>query len=149
MTPSSDKNSLSIFIRDTGLGFSFDELTKKFTEDALHKVKEGKELSFIEECLIDEALRDEIPPKAIARLLCNRGASTGEGTGIGLSLAKDIIEEGHQGAIRLYNHPTMGAGVQILLPQVDRALSPEDRKQITRRSLNHQIENGITGVGVC
>ncbi|MCB0336131.1 MAG: hypothetical protein KDD62_07485 [Bdellovibrionales bacterium] len=143
---STDGKCTAIFVRDSGTGFSSDELMSKFTKEALEKSRNGQPLSFLEECLIDEAMRDHIPFRAIANLLCNRGATTGGGTGIGLSLAKQIIEEGHQGALRLYQHPSLGAGVQILLPMVEADLSPEKRMAITRASLHHQIENGLPRV---
>lgn len=134
----------SIFIRDTGLGFSFDDLTKKFTKEAFTKLERGESLQFVEECLIDEAMCDHVPPKAMADHLCNRGASFAGGTGIGLALAKDIIENGHQGAVRLYNHPSMGAGVQILLPNTDNSFSPKERRQITRWTLQEQMKQGLS-----
>ncbi len=140
---SSDGRCTSILIRDEGLGFSLDELRKKFTGAALEKLNSGQPLSFIEECLVDEAMQEHIPFKAYADLVCNRGASTGSGTGIGLHLARSIIEEGHQGAIRLYNHPESGAAVQILLPLADNSVDKESRKQITRDSLQHQLEYGM------
>ena len=112
--------------------------------EAFEKQKDGRTLSFIEECLIDEAMVDHISFKAYADLLCNRGATTGNGgTGIGLHVAKSIIEDGHQGALRLYNHPSLGAGVQILLPNVNGHTTKDRRREITRQSLRHQIQNGL------
>lgn len=133
-----DGETASIFIRDNAIGLSYDKWRQHFSLQALHKRGLGVPLNEIEECLLDEDWREHVPPVALATLIMNRGESGGSGTGIGLDLAKQIIEGGHQGAFRLYDHPEYGAGVQILLP-TDLAAAPAARRAAIERQRQAQL----------
>jgi hypothetical protein len=142
-TPSSDGRSTCIYVRDTGLGVSYDQLKETFSQRARLRQQAGTPLSLAESCLLHELWTSHVPPVALSRLLLDRGASVGGGTGIGLALAHSIITEGHQGHIQIYDHPDRGAGVQVLLPNVGPEVSIEERLSITRASLEHQLATAL------
>jgi signal transduction histidine kinase len=142
ISPSSDGGCTSIVVSDDGVGASYDELRKYFTDRALNRLNAGESLQLTEQCLLDEAWNQHVPPFALARLILDRGASVSGGTGIGLAVASEIIGA-HQGCIQLYNHPYRGAAVQILLPNVGSEVSPEERWQITLESQRHQLMKGL------
>ena len=141
--PSTDGRCTSIFVRDDGIGVSYDQLRQYFTDRARARTSANAPLQLAEECLLDEAWNQHVPPAALTAMILDRGASVGGGTGIGLAIATQIIHGGHQGHIQLYSHPTRGAGVQILLPNVGNDVRAEDRWQITLASLRHQLETGL------
>jgi signal transduction histidine kinase len=141
--PSSDQQSTSIYVRDNGMGVSYDTLKDTFTQRARAREQTGSPLSLVDRCLLSEPWAPHVPPVALNQLLLDRGASVGGGTGIGLSLAHSIITEGHQGWIQIYDHPDHGAGVQVLLPHVGPEFGVEQRLRITRRSLEHQLAKAL------
>ena len=141
--PSTDGRCTSIFVRDDGIGVSYDQLRQYFTERARARIAANAPLQLAEECLLDEAWNQHVPPVALTSMILDRGASVGGGTGIGLAIANQIIHGGHQGHIQLYSHPTRGAGVQILLPNVGTDVSAVERLRITLGSLRHQLETGL------
>jgi signal transduction histidine kinase len=143
VVPSSDGGCTSIFVRDDGIGVSHDALRTQFTERAMSRLKAGVKLAIVEECILDELWAPHVPPVALTNLLLDRGATTGHGTGIGLSLARTIVMDGHQGFIQLYDHPSRGAGVQILIPHVGTEAGEEVRRRITLKSLEHQLATGL------
>lgn len=136
---SSDGQCHSLFVRDDGIGLSYDKLHSFFSERARARYDAGTLLPLVDQCLLDEFWSNHVPPVALHRLLLDRGASVGGGTGIGLAIAHSIVNGGHQGHLELYNHPKHGAGVQILLPNIGAEASPEERRRITHSSLQHQL----------
>ncbi len=136
---SPDEKCTSIFVRDDSIGVSYDTLRKYFTDRARNKLNKGMPLHGVEELLLDEVWSQLVPPTALLHMLCDRGASIGGGTGIGLAIAKQVINGGHQGYIEFYSHPSSGFGVQILLPNVASTVSAEQRWQITLTSLRQQL----------
>ncbi|HBB02355.1 MAG: hypothetical protein US89_C0010G0023 [Candidatus Peregrinibacteria bacterium GW2011_GWF2_38_29] len=109
--------SISIFIKDTGVGISDDAMRKHYKDKALVKLEHGEKLSLFEELLIDEQWSEHLPPAAISRRLFDRGESFSGGTGVGLHLVKNIIDA-HQGHVRIFKHPKYGAGVQMIFPNI-------------------------------
>jgi len=127
---------ISIFVRDTGTGISYDDKRDYFIQEAERKINSKESLSLVEELLIDETWGGKVSPDALNQLLFQRGVSSSGGTGVGLDIVKSIIE-GHQGSVRIYNHPQYGAGVQFLIPNTD-STDPTLRKQM--------IENALVGM---
>ncbi len=141
--PSSDGRCTSIYVRDDGVGISYDELRDTFSARGRVRLEAGASLNFVEKCLLSEVWAPHVPPVAVNNLLLDRGASVGGGTGIGLALAHSIISEGHQGFIQIYDHPLHGAGVQVLLPNVGSEVGIEERRRITLASLEHQLATAL------
>lgn len=106
---------IAIFVRDTGTGISYDEQRDYHTQSALTKMEQGAELTILEQLLVDEVWRDKVTPLAMNRELFKRGESHTGGTGVGLDLVKKSMDM-HQGAVRIYDHPKYGTGVQLLIP---------------------------------
>jgi len=136
----SDDGCLVINVKDSGMGLSYDELRDHHTEIALRKETEGGPLSLLEELLLDEYWRDLVTPRVLNRQLLNRGESLHGGTGVGLDLARTIVEDLHHGLFRIYDHPRMGACVQILLPNTD------STDEVTRRAITkkHQAKEAAS-----
>ncbi len=147
VTLSSDGRCCSLFVRDDGIGLSYDKLRSVFSDRAQARRDAGTPLPLVDQCLLDEFWSNHIPPVALHQLLLDRGASVGGGTGIGLAIAHSIVSGGHQGHLELYNHPKHGAGVQILLPNVSTEASPEERRRITHSSLQHQLAHRLGVIG--
>lgn len=148
VTPSSDGRCYSLFVRDDGIGLSYDKLRSVFSDRARARRDAGTPLPLVDQCLLDEFWSNHVPPVALHQLLLDRGASVGGGTGIGLAMAHSIVSGGHQGYLELYNHPKHGAGVQILLPNVGTEISPEERRRITHSSLQHQLAHRPDVIGI-
>jgi signal transduction histidine kinase len=140
VSPSSDHGCISILVRDNGIGISYDQLRDYFSARALEKLSNKLPLLKTEGFLLNQFWSKHVPPVALQKLLMDRGSSLGNGTGIGLALAQEIIMDKHQGLIDVCRHPEGGACVQILLPNTAENLSAEERRKITLASLIHQLE---------
>ena len=88
-------------------------------------------LSPFEKTLVDPAWTPYIPEAALTRHLFSRGTSLRGSSGIGLAIAKTIVD-GHDGDIRITNHPEGGTEVKILLPNT------EDTDRVARYQLVHK-----------
>lgn len=108
-------NCVSLLVKDTGSGLSFNEMETYYTQEAHRKLEAEEPLDLLEQILLNERYRDHITPKALSRRLFHQGESFTKGTGLGLAIIKHIVAA-HQGHIRIYNHPQLGACVQIILP---------------------------------
>ena len=121
---------LALFIRDTGVGISYDEMRDEYTRVALEKTEAGDELNGLEQLLLSEAWRSRVTPCALNRQLLHRGESFKGGTGVGLDLVRNIVDA-HQGHVEIYDHPKYGAGVRILLAD-GKVTDPVERMRVTK-----------------
>lgn len=139
----SDKSCCFVYVRDNGIGFSYDTLSKIFTERAEQRLHRGDLLSEVDRLLLSEAWAPHFPLIALTTLIMDRGASATGGTGIGLSIAREIVVTGHDGEIAAYNHPHHGAGVLIIIPDIDPALPSEQRRAVTKIALEQRLREGL------
>ncbi|MDA1060677.1 MAG: HAMP domain-containing sensor histidine kinase [bacterium] len=126
-----DPDCIEISVRDHGQGINITELRKSLAQAAIVKRYASKELSPFEETLLDPAWTSYLPEAALTRHLFSRGTSLRGSSGIGLAIAKTIVD-GHDGDIRIANHPEGGAEVKILLPNT------EETDRIKRYQLVHK-----------
>ncbi|MBN2086778.1 sensor histidine kinase [Candidatus Peregrinibacteria bacterium] len=133
---------VSIVVMDTGIGVSYDELRDHFTTSAQMKLESGNPLTLCEKLLLDDQWRTRVTPHLLHEQLLRRGESLSSGgTGIGLDIVRQIAEA-HQGDVRVYDHSKYGAGVEILLPNIE-SDDPERRKRVVEDYIKDSLVKGI------
>lgn len=120
-----------ISVSNRGVGFSYDGLRAKFTEEALrrmHSATNRSKPSMLDRLLSDPRLRDHVPPVLLHYFLLERGRSFNGGTGLGLNMLHRITTM-NGGYVEAGSNPETGATVSMVFPDTPVKTPDDERAQ--------------------